>query len=177
MIRRSHAAIAACTMALACLIAPPVEAQTGFDGVTTFIQRNKSDATPTTIIQTTKGKKVRLEGFQSNSIMIFDGDAHSMVVIEPAKKTYMTITQADMDQMGAMMKAMSERMKGANGKGADKDKDKDDFKVDISNTGRTETVAGTRCEVWRGSSVDDNGKKREGEACVAQGAGFAIYDI
>ena len=175
MTRRSHAAVAACTLALALLVARPAAAQTGFEGVTTFLQRTKSDAKPTTMIQTTKGKKVRLEGFESNSIMIFDGDAHSMIVVEPQKRTYMTVTQADMDQMGAMMKAMSERMKGAKGKGDDKDKD--DFKVDVSKTGRTETVAGMRCEIWRGSSVDEDGKKREGEACVAQGAGFAIYDI
>jgi hypothetical protein len=173
MTRRSHAAVAACTLAFAWLVARPAAAQTGFEGVTTFLQRSKSDAKPTTMIQTTKGQKVRLEGFESNSIMIFDGEAHNMIVVEPQKKTYMTITQADMDQMGAMMKSMTERMKAAKAKG----EDKDDFKVDISKTGRTETVAGMRCEIWRGSSVDADGKKREGEACVAQGAGFAIYDI
>jgi hypothetical protein len=175
MIRRSHAAAAACTLALVSLTAAPAAAQTGFEGVTTFLQHSKSDGKTTTMIQTSKGKKVRLEGFQSSGTMILDGDTHTMIIVEPEKKQYITITQADMEQMAAMMKPMAERMKAMKQeKGGD---DKDDFKVDVSKTGRTETVAGTRCEVWQGSSVDADGKKREGEACVAQGVGFELYDL
>jgi len=175
MIRRFHVAVAACTVACAWLVPPSAAAQTGFEGVTTFLQHNKSDGKTSTMVQTTKGKKVKLEGFGSSSTMIFDGDSHSMIIVEPEKKQYMTVTQADMDQMGTMMKAMSERMKNAKGKG--EDDDRSGFKMDVSNTGRTETVAGKKCEVWRGSSTDERGKKKEGEACVAQGAGFALYDI
>src|SRR5262249_45902900 len=116
--------------------------------------------------------KVRLEGFETGSALILDGDTHTMIMVEPEKKQYITVTQADMDQMAAMMKPMADRMK-ANGKGEDKDK----FKIDVKNTGRTETVAGRTCEVWAGSSTDEEGKTRQGEACVAQGVGFAMYDI
>jgi hypothetical protein len=69
-----------------------------------------------------------------------------------------------------MMKPTADRMK-QEGKG------KSDFKLDVSNTGRTETVAGTKCEVWHGTTVDEDGTKREGEVCVAPGVGFALYDI
>lgn len=176
MTRIFHAALAACTVALACLAVPSAAAQTGFEGVTTFVQHSKTDGKTTTMVQTTKGKNVRLEGMDNANIMIFNGTDHSMIMVEPEKKQYLTISQADMEQMGAMMKAMTDRMKGANaGKGDAKGKD--DFKVDFSRTGRTETVAGRRCAVWHGSTTDSDGKKKEGEACVAQGAGFALYDI
>ena len=176
MTRTFHAALAACTAALAAIGATPVAAQTGFEGVITFRQLKKSDGTHTTMLQTTKGHKVRWEGMGGDSsVMIFDGDTHSMMIVQPQKKTYMTITQADMDQMAAMMKPMADRMKDAKKGASDENKDKD-FDIDISKTGRTETVAGTRCEVWHGTTTE-NGKKKEGEACVAPGVGLALYDI
>ena len=176
MTRTFHAALAACTAALAVIGATPVAAQTGFEGVITFRQLKKSDGTHTTMLQTTKGHKVRWEGMGGDSsVMIFDGDTHSMMIVQPQKKTYMTVTQADMDQMAAMMKPMADRMKDAKKGASDENKDKD-FDIDITKTGRTETVAGTRCEVWHGTTTE-NGKKKEGEACVAPGVGLALYDI
>jgi hypothetical protein len=175
MTRRPHAALAACTLALAAFGAMPAAAQTGFEGVTTFKQYRKTDGTYTTLVQTTKGHKVRWQGMGSDSsVMIFDGDAHSMIVVQPDKKTYMTITQADMEQMAAMMKPMEDRMKQKKG-ASDSDKDKD-FDIDVKNTGRHETVAGVRCEVWHGTTTED-GKKKEGEACVAPGVGLALFDV
>ena len=179
MTRTPHAALAACTLALAAFVVMPLAAQTGFEGVTTFKQYKKSDGTFTTMVQTTKGHKVRWQGMGSDSsIMIFDGDSHSMMIVQPDKKTYMTITQQDMEQAAAMMKGMEDRMKakrGASDADAEKDKDKD-FDLDVKNTGRHETVAGVRCEVWHGTTTE-NGKKKEGEACVAPGAGLEIYDV
>jgi uncharacterized coiled-coil protein SlyX len=176
MTRTFHAALAACTAALAAIGATPVAAQTGFEGVITFRQLKKSDGTHTTMLQTTKGHKVRWEGMGGDSsVMIFDGDTHSMMIVQPQKKTYMTVTQADMDQMAAMMKPMADRMKDAKKGASDENKDKD-FDIDITKTGRTETVAGTPCEVWHGTTTE-NGKKKEGEACVAPGVGLALYDI
>ncbi|HYL28477.1 MAG TPA: DUF4412 domain-containing protein [Gemmatimonadales bacterium] len=175
MTRTFPAALAACTLALVTLGAAPAPAagQTGFEGVTTFKQYKKSDGTYTTLLQTTKGHKVRWQGMGSDSsVMIFDGDAHSMMIVQPEKKTYMTITEADMEQAAAMMKPMQDRMKEKKS-AAEKDKD---FDVDVKNTGRHETVAGVRCEVWHGTTTED-GKKKEGEACVAPGVGFAVYDV
>ncbi len=175
MTRTTHAALAACTAALAAIGATPVAAQTGFEGVITFRQLKKSDGTYTMMVQTTKGHKVRWQGMGGDSsVMIFDGDAHSMIVVQPEKKIYMTVTEADMEQMAAMMKPMADRMKDKKS-GSDKDKDKD-FDIDVKNTGRTETVAGVRCEVWHGTTTED-GKKKEGEACVAPGVGLAVYDF
>lgn len=175
MTRRSHAAVAACTVALACLATGPVTAQTGFEGVITYLDHSKTDGKTSTMIQTTKGHKAKFEGLGGQQgAVIFDGDNHSMIMVQPEKKQYMTVTQADMEQWAAMMKPMEARLKAAKQKGAE---GRDDFKVDISKTGRTETVAGTRCEVWHGTTVDDDGTKKEGEVCVAQGVGFAFFDI
>lgn len=169
----SRAAIAACTLALASLAATAAAAQTGFEGVITFATHNKSDGKTTTMIQTTKGSKLKIEGMGAEGgSMILDGDAHTMIMVEPAKKQYVTITKADMDQMAEMMKPMAEKMKGMK-----QDDAKDGAKVDISKTGRTETVAGTKCEIWHGTTVEDDGTKKEGDVCVAQGVGFAIYDM
>jgi hypothetical protein len=90
-------------------------------------------------------------------------------MIEPDEKKYMTITQADMDQMAAMMPADPSKNP--------RDPKNRDYKVDLKDTGRTETVAGTKCEIWHGSSTDEDGQKREGEACVAKGVGFEAYNI
>jgi outer membrane lipoprotein-sorting protein len=173
MTRTFPAALAASTLAFTALAAAPAPAaaQTGFEGVITFQQYNKSDGTHETMVQTSKGNKVRWDGMGGkNSSMIFDGDSHTMIMVNPEEKSYMTVTQADMDQMAAMMKPMADRMKQK--KGASDN----DFKVDLKNTGRTETVAGTRCEVWHGTTMEE-GKKKEGEACVAKGVGFALYDV
>jgi hypothetical protein len=176
MTRIFPAAMAACTLALiaVCVASVPAAAQTGFEGVITFQQYNKSDGTHSTMVQTSKGHKVRWDGMGGDtaSSMILDGDSHTMIFVQPQKKSYMTVTQADMDQMAAMMKPMEARMKGR-----DKGDSASKFKVDLAKTGRTETIAGTTCEVWHGTSTDDEGKKKEGEGCVAKGVGFEIYDI
>ena len=171
MTRTFPAALAACTLALAGLTAARASAQTGFEGVITFRTTNKGDGTQGTMIQTTKGNKARWEGMDNGkNIMVFDGDAHTMMMIDPAKKTYMTITHADMDQMAAMMTPVADR-------GKDSKKDDDDFHVDLAKTGRTETVAGVTCEVWHGTSTRKGEEKKEGEACVAKGVGFSLYDL
>ena len=147
MTRTSHAALAACTLALVALIPGRAAAQTGFEGVITFAQHSKSDDKTTTMVQTTKGRKLRIEGMDGGKggAMILDGDAKTMIMVEPEKKQYMTITEADMQQAAAMMKPMAEKMKGMK----HEDNGKNDFNIDVKNTGRTETVAGTRCEIWR----------------------------
>src|SRR5262249_44584042 len=106
MTRTSHAALAVCTLALRSLAAQPATAQTGFEGVITYLDHNKASDKTTQIVQTSKGHKAKFEGMggASDMILIFDGDAHSMIMVQPEKKQYITITQADMDQMAAMMK-------------------------------------------------------------------------
>jgi Domain of unknown function (DUF4412) len=172
MTRTSHAAVAVCTLALGSFAALPAAAQTGFEGVITYLDHEKSSGKATPMVQTTKGNKAKFEGMGGTKdvVVIFDGDAHSMIMVQPEKKQYITVTQADMDRMAAMMKPMAEKMKREG-------KDKSDFKLDVNKTGKFETVAGTKCEIWHGTTVEEDGTKREGEVCVAQGVGFAFYDI
>ena len=158
---------------LAVLAAGPVaaHAQTGFDGVITFVNAGSSGQQDT-FVQYTKGHKLRLDGFgRSHGAMIVDNDAKLMMIVDPDKKQYMTMTEADAKQMQAMMGPMMERMKKRRAERGDAGK------LDFANTGKTETVAGVRCQVWHGAYTDPNGDKREGEACIAPGVGFALADL
>ncbi len=156
-------------LAAAGLLPGAAAAQTGFNGVITF--QGDHSGKQGTFVQTTKGHKVRIDGFGSDSgSMIVDNDAKVMMMIEPEKKQYMLVTQDDMRQMQAMMGPMLERMKQR--QGADKE-----GSFNFTKTGKSETVAGVPCEVYRGSYVDGEGKNSEGEACVATGVGFALADI
>ena len=163
--------LAAAVMAGAALGTRPLAAQTGFEGVITFTNYEHGGK-PSTFVQTSKGRKLRLDGFGKDSgSMIVDNDAKIIMIVDPSKKQYMTMTQDDMKQMQAMLGPMMERMKQkrqAEGKSGQ-------FK--FAPTGKSETVAGARCEVWHGEYVDMNGEKEEGEACVAAGVGFALGEL
>ncbi len=149
-----------------------VAAQTGFNGVITFIS-HKSDGTQSTFVQTTKGRKVRFDGFGGQEgTMIIDGDAKVMMIVQPEKKQYMTISEEDAKQMQAMMAPMMEKMKAKGMKNPHADAGKYHFEK----TGRTEVVAGTRCEVWHGTYADADSTE-EGEACMATGVGFALAEL
>jgi hypothetical protein len=144
-------------------------AQTGFNGVITF--NSSHGGKPTTFVQTTKGHKVRLDGMGGEKgAMVVDGDAKVMMMVEPEKKQYFTMTEEDMKQSQAMMAPMLERAKAAKSH-------KQPGKYSFSNTGRTETVAGVPCQVWHGVYTGDEGKKDEGDACVANGVGFALAEL
>jgi hypothetical protein len=146
-----------------------VTAQTGFNGVITF-QSDQGSGRQNTFVQTTKGHKVRIDGFGSDSgSMIVDNDAKVVMMVEPQKKQYMVMTQDDMKQMQAMMGPMMERMRQRQGA--------KEGSINFTKTGKTETVAGVPCEVYHGTYVDADGTKNEGEACVATGVGFALADI
>jgi hypothetical protein len=155
------------------LVAAPVlhggaVAQTGFNGVITFLNAGTSGGQDT-FVQYTKGNKVRLDGFgASHGSMIIDNDAKVMMMVDPDKKQVMIMTEDDAKQMQAMMGPMMERMKQG-GK-----TDEATGKASFSNTGKTETVAGVRCEVYHGVYVEEDGDKDEGDACVATGVGFRL---
>jgi hypothetical protein len=150
--------------------ATSLAAQTGFNGVITF--RQERDGKPTTFVQTTKGRKVRLDGFGSDSgSMIVDGDAKVIMMVQPKEKKYLVMTEEDAKQMAAMMGPMAERMKA-------KHPESGPGKVSFTKTGRRETVAGVSCEVWHGTySGGEQAEKKEGDACLARGVGFALAEI
>jgi hypothetical protein len=145
-----------------------VAAQTGFTGAITFVNAAGSGKQDT-FVQYTQGRKVRLEGFGTHSgVLIVDNDAKTMIMLDPAKKQAITMTEDDAKQMQAMMGPMLERMR------QQKSKKGDPGNFTFSKTGRTETVAGVPCEVYRGDYTDVDGEKLQGEACVANGVGFAL---
>jgi hypothetical protein len=149
--------------------ASSLAAQTGFNGVITFRQQN-DDGKTMTLVQTSKGHKVRLDGFGSDSgAMIIDGDAKVMRMVQPKEKKVLVFTQDDAKQMAAMMAPMAERMNAQR-------KRTDPGTFNFVNTGRKETVAGVRCEVWHGT-YSDNDEKEEGDACLATGVGFDLAAI
>ncbi len=142
-------------------------AQTRFEGVVTFKMEGRSGKTDT-VTQTTRGTSMRLEGFGTHDgVWIYDGDQKRMIMVDGAQKKAMIMTEKDAEQM----RAMREGMMQAHGAKTDADKPK----VHFSKTGKTETVAGVKCEVWTGYT-EYNGKKQEGEACLADGVGFAPFD-
>jgi hypothetical protein len=163
--------LAAVLVAGAAAAPRPLAAQTGFDGVITFV-RQQGSGKPDTVVQTTKGHKLRFDGFGPDSgSMIIDNDAKLIMMVDARKQQYITMTQDDMKQMQAMMGPMMERSRqrrNAEGK-------RGSFK--FTPTGKSETVAGVKCQVWHGQYVDKDGDKDEGDACVAEGVGFALAEL
>ncbi|HEX6616904.1 MAG TPA: DUF4412 domain-containing protein [Gemmatimonadales bacterium] len=170
--RTQHLMVAAVAVAAWLGIRPgSLVAQTGFNGVITFKQQDE-DGKTSTFTQTTKGRKIRLDGMggRESGAMIMDGDAHTMMMVSTSEKKAYVMTEEDAKQMGEMMGPMAERMKAKGDKG-------DDAKLSFKNTGRQETVAGVRCEVWHGTFDDGTGETKEGDACLAKGVGFALGEM
>jgi hypothetical protein len=167
MMRRSWKAVAVLVVAMPMPFGA-LAAQSSFNGVITFLNTGTSGRQDT-FVQYTKGNKVRLDGFgASRGSMIIDNDAKVMMMVEPDKKQVMTMTEDDAKQMQAMMGPMMDRMK-QQGKADD-----ESGKASFTKTGKTETVAGVRCEVYHGVYIEDDGDKDEGDACVAPGVGFRL---
>jgi hypothetical protein len=140
-------------------------AQTGFEGVTTFVM-HRDDGRADTSLQTSKGNKIRLEGLGGSGFaMIFNGDDHSRTTMMAEKKMYMRTTQ---EQEEAQMAQYKSNMAKADTEGPA------NFK--IATTGRTETVAGVSCQVYHGSGQLHD-KPQEVDVCVANGVGFAMFTM
>jgi Domain of unknown function (DUF4412) len=159
---------------LGCLaFATQAAAQNTFEGVIAF-QMIGVDQKPDTMIQTTKGNTLKLEGMgHGKGAVVFDATKHRMLMIQPDEKQYIVATEEDMQQMNMMTQAAMEKFAK---KGAKSEDDEDNVKIDFRPTGRTETVAGVKCEVWHGTSIRE-GEKHEGEACLAKGVGFAAFNV
>jgi len=135
------------SLAVSALCTIPAAAQ-GFEGTVTWQMADKGE-----MAQTYKGAQVRTEvtgrgGRQG--VMIMDNSAKTMTMLVPERKMYM---QMDMKDMGDRMK------------------DKSDAKPPkITATGKTETIAGKTCEVYR--YAEEAGKPETMEMCVAKGMGY-----
>ena len=175
---RRHAApffVAAMILAL-----PSVaRSQAGFEGTVTFVMRDKPGSKPDTIVQIVKGRSVRMNGLGGGgngdrSSMIIDGEKKRMIMIDDKEKSAMIMTQDQQEQMKAMAggrgaAAAESRKKAAVAKPA-----ANDDIGSIVKTGRTETVAGVRCEVYKVTSRAKS-KMSDGEMCIADGVGFALF--
>jgi len=130
----------------------PLQAQE-FEGTLTFVARGADG--DKTITEWVKGTETRYDFAAAGSAtpqgtMIIDGAAKTRTVIMPARKAYMT---APYDP--------ASRKSGA-GERSD---------VKWTRTGKTETVAGVKCQVIHGVGTE-NGKAKEADICVAKGFGF-----
>jgi hypothetical protein len=152
-----------------------VHAQASFEGVATFVTRDKQGSRPDTIRQTTRGKSVRMDDLnrtgKSGGGLIIDGEKKRFIILDANDKTAMIMSQGDQDTMREGAKELAANLPKPR-RSATEASD-DDVGMQITRTGRTETVAGVRCEVYRGVS-NDKKEKNEGEICVADGVGFAM---
>ena len=122
-----------------------------FEGTLTF--RARGDDGEKTITEWVRGASLRYDYAGApgrEGTMIIDGTARTRTVIMPARKMYMTVPY----DPAARKTWAGEKPQ-----------------VTWTRTGKTETVAGVRCEVIHGSGVE-NGKPKEADLCVAKGIGF-----
>jgi hypothetical protein len=137
---------------LAVIGAAPLAAQ-AFEGTLTFVAHGVDG--DKTITEWVKGSDTRYDFASAGSAsaqgtMIIDGKAKTRTVVMPARKAYMT---APYDPAAR---------KPGPGEKSD---------VKWTRTGKTETVAGVKCEVIHGVGTE-NGKPKEADICVAKGLGF-----
>ena len=125
----------------------------GFEGVMQFVTYENHSETPDTMTQITKGSKIRFEGMgRGGGAMIFDGA--NRIILMPEQKAYMDFPTdfGEREVAAAASKHMGSAVK----------------------TGKTETIAGIRCEDWHFKGTKPDGTPEEGDACIAKNAGLMI---
>lgn len=143
--------------------AAPLAAQSSWEGVIEFKGFRKDSSK---MIQTSKGNLVRIDMMEAGKhgdkrgSVIFDAKTRTMTMIMYEQKMYMTTPMKSMDSMAASLR--------------EEHGPKD---ISFKDTGRTEVVAGTKCEIYHGTSTMADGKVEEGEACMAKGVGFNVMDF
>jgi hypothetical protein len=148
-------------------LVPAVASAQAFEGVIHYTIRDDQGKV-TEIVQASKRGKLRIGTVENGqeSGMIIDSMAGTVTMVDGKQKTYMVINRQLMEQMRGMANGM---MRGARGQAGTADDDRSTGKV--TRTGRTEVVAGIRCDVWSYDGIDD-GKHVTGEACLAKGVGM-----
>lgn len=166
-----HLVVASVSVALS---GARVEAQVGFEGVATFVTRDKQNHKADTIQQISKGRSMRMDGLNRSGKkgggMIIDGEKKRFIVIDDAGKTAMIMSQDDQEKMRAMSAGITKNMPKTRPPATTMP----ERGMDITKTGRTETVAGVRCDVYHGVSTG-KADKSEGDICVADGVGFGMF--
>jgi hypothetical protein len=106
-----------------------------------------------------KGNRMRLEtqlspGSAESGVALMDSSAGTVTMLIPQRKTFMDMNDMNFGQMTREMMAP----------GDEKDSSGDFLKV--SSTGKTETIAGFKCQYWL------FGPKQDTEVCLANGLGY-----
>jgi hypothetical protein len=141
-------------------------AQTGFTGAITFVARQDAGDAPSTIVQTTSGKRLRMDLYKTSpsspdGAVIFDGDAHTTTILIPDQKKYFRSAPPARADSGPRVPSAADSMVPTD--------------ITFAPTGHSEQVAGVTCADYRITS--HRGKTVEHrEACVAPGVGFAPFD-
>ncbi len=147
---RWFAALAACFLP----VAPAALSAQGFEGTVTYAM-NPASGRPGQLVYHVKGTKIRADiagataGPPGGMYMLMDATAGKMMSVMPAQKVYMTM---DLKAMGEQMK----QQHGGHRKPAGK----------ITKTGKTETIAGHKCEHYL------MGEKQDTDVCAAKGLGM-----
>lgn len=103
--------------------------------------------------------------------MIVDSTAGTMTVVSSESKSYMVMSLAMIQQMASRMADAMKNMPNASGNPSDDADEKGGPKGKLTATGRSEVVAGIRCQVYAYDGME-NGKHQTGEVCLAKGAGM-----
>lgn len=81
------------------------------DGVVLAQKITSGTNVTTTEVQIEKSRmRAEINGGPSVQIVLFDGTKQTLVMLNPAQKTYTEITKADMERMAAMMQGMMAQM-------------------------------------------------------------------
>ena len=129
-----------------------------FEGEITM-QLTDAGKPPNTMVYSVKGSKMRFDlpahgSAEGPGYAIMDGDAKKMYTVTESKKMAF---EMDMNGAGANPMAAAAGMNAAAA-----------TKPNVEKTGKTDTVAGYSCEVWK--VTEANGDKTE--LCVAKGISF-----
>lgn len=148
-------------LAISVALLPPSTASAQFEGVITVVTHDKKDG-DMTMVQWLRGNQFRNDMSKASKDADGPGNA-SMIIDRDAKTTMIVMHDRRMYMMSKISDAKPPAMK--------KPEKDEDAEAKWTKTGRTETVAGVSCDVYRGVTVED-GKRREGELCLAKGVGF-----
>jgi hypothetical protein len=138
--------------------AAPLAAQTS-SGTIWFVSGKGEGSKQDTIVQMWKPGVLRMEMSDAQArgagYMIVDSKAQTMTYVMTGEKMYMT---RPFPKLGPNATS-------------------DMGELTVTETGRTETIAGVSCRVYEGSRTDKDGKVHKGEACLAKGVGFQLADV
>lgn len=145
---------------------PETAAAQRFQGMMRFTVHDENGRT-TEITELAKAGKTSFMAAESGKPtggMIVDSTAGTMMYVDGENKTYTVINLAMLQGMASMMKGMPR----AGGMNADSSSD---IKGTITPTGRSEVVAGVKCQVYTYDATN-NGRHGTGEVCLAKGVGL-----